>query len=300
MNIDALKTFLLVAEQSSFSGAAARLQITQPAVSRRIATLEEELAVQLLDRADKTVSLTEAGRTLVARARLILEEIERTRELLQQETSEISGKLLLVTNHHIGVWRLPALLKTFSQRFPEVSLELQFLDSEAAARSVADGEAELALVTLPPARLAKCEYLKVWDETLSFVTAREDTLLRETSLNMETLARYPAVLPDMTTLTGRIIRQAFSRRGLTPKVSSSTNYLETLKMLSSIGMGWTLIPDSMVDSSLTVIDVNEPSPTRALGFMYLKHRTLSSGSRAFIQMVMDGRHQADDQPVPSA
>lgn len=294
MNIDAIKTFLAVSEHASFSAAASALDLTQPAISKRISVLEADLGVKLLDRADKTVALTPAGKKLVPRARLILAEIDKTRISLTTGEDSLAGNLQLATNHHMGIWRLPHLLESFRQEHPKVAMDLQFMDSEAAYRSIQSRDIELALITLPSSsRTSRFEHIPIWTENLCFVTASTDPLLDEPDISLDTLARYPAVLPDDTTYTGRIIRRLFSQAGLSLQVSTSTNYLETLKMLSSIGFGWTMVPTSMVDESLTPLAFQHHSARRDLGFVYLRHRTLSDVSKAFIRM-------AESLSTPSA
>ena len=123
---------MAVADQGSFSLAAETLHLTQSAVSRRVASLERRLAVPVFDRVGRRVTLTEAGRTLLPRARRILADLEDTRTVLRDLSGRVAGPLALATSHHIGLRRLPPVLRQFSRAHPEVELDLQFLDSEAA------------------------------------------------------------------------------------------------------------------------------------------------------------------------
>ncbi|WP_163014523.1 LysR family transcriptional regulator, partial [Pseudomonas viridiflava] len=107
-----LNAFIAIAEIGSFSGAGERLHLTQPAISKRIAGLEQQLNVRLFDRLGREVSLTEAGRALLPRAYQILNVLDDTRRDLTNLTGEISGRLTLATSHHIGLHRLPPVLRT--------------------------------------------------------------------------------------------------------------------------------------------------------------------------------------------
>ena len=132
MDLATLNAFIAIAELGSFSEAAIRLHLTQPAVSKRIASLEQQLRVRLFDRLGREVSLTEAGRALLPRAYQILNVLEDTRRALTNLNGEITGRLTLATSHHIGLHRLPPLLRAFTRAHPQVALDIQFLDSEVA------------------------------------------------------------------------------------------------------------------------------------------------------------------------
>jgi DNA-binding transcriptional LysR family regulator len=107
MDLANLNAFIAIAETGSFSGAGERLHLTQPAISKRIAGLEQQLKVRLFDRLGREVGLTEAGRALLPRAYQILNVLDDTRRALTNLTGEVSGRLTLATSHHIGLHRLP-------------------------------------------------------------------------------------------------------------------------------------------------------------------------------------------------
>ena len=111
MDLNSLNTFIAIAETGSFSEAGERLHLTQPAVSKRIAALEQQLNARLFDRVGREVNLTEAGRALLPRAYQLLNVLDDTRRALNNLTGEVSGRLVLATSHHIGLHRLPPLLR---------------------------------------------------------------------------------------------------------------------------------------------------------------------------------------------
>ncbi|MCW5581720.1 MAG: LysR family transcriptional regulator, partial [Luteimonas sp.] len=204
MDVASLEAFLAIAESRGFSAAGERLHLTQPAVSKRIAALEAQLGRRLFDRIGREVALTEAGQALLPRARRILAELDDTRRALDNLDAEVGGRLSLATSHHIGLHRLPPLLRAFSRSHPRAALELQFLDSEQAWSQVLHGRAELALTTLGPAA-APLRTLPVWDDPLEFVVARDHALAARGEVTLAELATHPAVLPDANTFTHRIV-----------------------------------------------------------------------------------------------
>ena len=287
MDIGALKAFIAVAEAGSFSLAAERLFLTQPAVSKRIAALEDELDARLFDRIGRSITLTEAGRALLPRARNILIELEDSMRAISNLNGEIHGTLRFATSHHIGLHRLPPALRVFTRRHPQIRLDIRFMDSEAACQAVEHGELELGIVTLPPQPSTSLSTRVVWPDPLSIVVAPEHDLAKKRGVRLDDLARHPAILPSPNTYTRQIAERAFSELGLALDVSLSTNYLETIKMLVSIGIGWSLLPATMLDDQLKSLPVRQLKLKRELGVVYHRERTLSNAARALIGLLQN-------------
>ena len=172
MDLHALTAFLEVAKQRSFSKAAKALFVTQPAISKRIGRLETELNVRLFDRIGKSVSLTEAGNVLLKPAHTILAERKNIMSLMSSLSDTVGGTLVMATSHHIGLHRLSPTLRTFKEAYPEVNLDIRFMDSEKACSLVEKGELELAVVTLPEDPVPVLHAEVVWKDDMCFVGTR--------------------------------------------------------------------------------------------------------------------------------
>lgn len=285
MDIANLNAFIAIAETGSFSLAGERLHLTQPAVSKRIASLEQQLRVRLFDRLGREIGLTEAGRALLPRAYQILGVLDDTRRALTNLNGEISGRLTLATSHHIGLHRLPPLLRTFTRTHPQVALDIQFLDSEVAYEEVLHGRAELAVITLAPETREPVRAKAIWNDPLDFVAAPEHPLARLDSVTLADVARHPAVFPGGNTFTHHIVRRLFEREGLTPNIGMSTNYLETIKMMVSIGIAWSVLPRTMLDDQVARLPLPGIQLERQLGYILHSERTLSNAARAFMTLM---------------
>ena len=285
MHLDELESFIQVARLRSFSAAAQQLHISQPAMSKRIQSLESHLGVSLFDRLGKGVRLTPAGELLVGKANAILDlsrDMERDVGNLAQT---VSGRLSMATSHHIGLHRLSPVLQRFTQQYPEVELDIQFEDSEVAHKLVRAGDIELAVVTLNPAgeqEQPDLETKTIWQDPLCFVNAKP--LPEVTSLGQ--LASLPCILPGPNTFTGRIVTERFASEGLVLNPALSTNYLETISMLVSVGVGWSVLPQTMT-SELQQITPQCAPITRTLGCVTHSKRTLSNSASAFLQVLSD-------------
>ena len=285
MDIQSIKAFITVSETGSFSRAAEALFLTQPAISKRIQALEHTLGITLFDRIGKSVRLTEAGHALLPSCRRILDEIAESQRIISNLRQSTSGILSLATSHHIGLHRLPPVLREFASSYPDVELKLSFMDSEQACRQIINGTIEVAIITLPDEGNDRLELKPVWNDPLCIAVSRHHALASETSCTIKRLLKYAAILPSRGTYTRQLIDDAL---GLDAPVNTllETHYLETIKAMVKTGLGWSMLPQSMLDESLTALDIKHVRTTRQLGTVVHSMRTKSNAANAMINLLM--------------
>ncbi|MBV2096474.1 MAG: LysR family transcriptional regulator, partial [Candidatus Thiodiazotropha sp. (ex Codakia orbicularis)] len=227
MELNTLRAFLQVARDGSFSQAAEHLFLTQPAISKRIASLESELDTRLFDRMGRQVFLTEAGRHLLPRAEHIIDQMSDIRRELANLSGRVAGRLAMATSHHIGLHRLPAVLRSYSDTNPQVELDIRFMESERACQAVEQGELELAVVTLPLNPVDALQSKTIWQDPLLVVVGPDHPLAKLETVSLPELVSYPAVLPTRGTYTRTLIEQRINRHHLQVNCTLSTDYLET-------------------------------------------------------------------------
>jgi len=286
MDTHSLRVFIAVADSGGFTTAGEQLFLTQPAISKRIAQLEEQLGARLFDRIGRQVHLTEAGQALLPRARQVLSELEDISRSITSLSGRVAGKLRIGTSHHIGLHRLPPILRQFSRQYPEVQLDIHFIDSEEAWEGVLHGDLELGVVTLPPEADPRVQQTVIWNDPLVFMVAPEHPLAQEQSVSLAMLTGYSAILPSPVTFTRRIVEDLFRQQGLTLDISMSTNYLETIHMMVAIGLGWSVLPASMIDSEVIALPMDGVSIRRQLGVVTHPSRSPSNASRCFTELLM--------------
>jgi DNA-binding transcriptional LysR family regulator len=279
-----LKAFITVADCRSFSDAADQLYITQSAISKRIAQLELQIGKKLFDRIARQVSLTEAGKELLPRAQRILKEYEDALQAINDLSGEASGTLRLAISHHLGLHRLPPVLKQFSQQYPNVTLDIEFMDSEKAYELVLHGESEVAVITLALDSHHNIYSKKIWGDPLRFICAQDHPLANLKKPQLSDLAEYPIILPGLNTYTGRIIQNLFQREGIPLKAPMSTNYLETISTMVEIGLGWSVLPETLV-RDLHVMPFKQISIERELGYIHHIKRSLSNAAVEFLHLM---------------
>jgi len=275
----------MLVEHAASSVGGESMQVTQTPIGKRIASLEEELSTRLFDRIGRQTLLTEAGQGLLPRARRILAEVLDSRRVISNLAGEVSGRLSIAPSHHIGLHRLPAVLRAFNQRYPNVDLALVFMDCEEACEAVLRGDLGLAVVRLAlmPAPSLACT--PVWHDKLRVVVGPDHPLHTRRSVELAALAGYPAILPAHGTFTRELIEDAFRPYGIEPQLRLSTNYLETIKMMVSIGLGWSILPTSMIDEEVHALSVPGLKLQRELGVAKHTERTLSNAARAMLKLL---------------
>lgn len=294
MDTQTLEAFLAVAEAGSFSTAADRLHLTQPAVSKRIATLESQLDTRLFDRIGRRPRLTEAGRALLPRAQRILLDMLDARRTIDNLRGEVAGTLKLGISHHLGLHRLPPLLADYAQHHGAVKLDIEFLDSEQAAERVLAGELEVAVGTLSPMPQEALHQRAVWHDELLVTVSQQHPLAQHRTVDLAMLSEHAAIVPGLNSYTGKILQQLFRDAGLSLNVGMDTHYLETIKTMVAIGLGWSILPRTLIDASVCTLALRGParqqrSLSRELGYQTHRNRSLSNAATAFIAL-LDGIH----------
>jgi DNA-binding transcriptional LysR family regulator len=285
MNLAAFDAFLAVMQTGSVSHAAEKLFLTQPAITKRLKTLEEELGVRLFEPAGRGIQPTQAAHELLPRVKHWLLEYENIKHALSHAQNSLGGILRIGTSHHIGLHHLPDLLKHYVQQYPEVQLDVHFVDSEQAHQAVLSGELELAFLTLPPKPDARLNYQPLWQDPLECVVAPFHVLAQKTNLTLKDLIDYPCLLPAAHTYTSQITLQAFEQYGLKPHANMSTNPLESIRMLVSIGLGWSVLPATLINADLQQLDV-PLHLSRELGMVTHPARTQSRAAQLLIQQCL--------------
>ncbi|MBK6756595.1 MAG: LysR family transcriptional regulator [Moraxellaceae bacterium] len=240
--------------------------------SKRVQNLEQTLAVSLFDRVGRRVQLTESGRALLPRARQWLLDFEDIKNKCGHLRGEVTGVLNIGASHHMKHIVYLPLCAHFRKLTPKVRLDIQFIDSEAAFDAVLNGDLELGIVTLPPSADNRLIAQKIWDDPLALFAGKDHPLAQKTPLHLDDLTAHPAILPSLNTFTRQIAAELFKQAGLELNVSMTTNYLETIRMMVSIGLGWSVLPANMTNNEMVILPITGVNMQRQLGVVY--HQTI--------------------------
>ena len=248
--------------------------------------MESQLACPLFDRIGRDVYLTEAGELLRQRARAVIDELRDIQTSVSQLNNRDIRQLSMASSHHIGLHYLGPLLKAFVDQNPLAELDLRFMESELAIASLLKREVELVFTTIPSPLNKLLNARVIWRDQLKFVVAPDHPLARrQGTVRLNELTQTTAILPDPQTTTYQIIEQTFQRHHIPLKRVLNVNYLETIRALVANGLGWSLLPATMVDDSLAILTVDKVELTRNLGIIWHRQRTVSRAAEVFMTLL---------------
>ncbi len=242
------------------SVAAENLHTSQPGVSKQIRLLEQELGIEIFERNGKRlVGITLPGHTVLNFARQILQGARDIKQAVAEFKNEGTGSLSIATTHTQARYALPKVIKTFTQRYPEVSLHLHQGNPVQIAQMVVSGEADIGIATEALTTFEELVILPCYQWNRCVITLPDHPLLNETPLSLETLADYPIITYDFAFAGRSLINKAFEKRGLKPNVVLTALDSDVIKTYVELGLGIGLLAsmafDSDRDRSLRAIDV---------------------------------------------
>lgn len=289
MNFYQLIYFRKVAETKSISRAAEELFITQPAVSKQVRALEEELGERLFDRIGKKIFLTKTGQVLLVHADKILRSVEEAKTAVRDLSEECSGELVIGTSDHISLHRLPGILKSYISAFPKVDLKLRCHRSETVLEMVVKNLVDIGVITLPRVS-ANLISRVIWKDPMSLVFPKDHSLAGVKKLRLKDATTYGMILPEAGTTTRETVDASFARKKLIPNVTMEVAYIETIKGLVTAGLGISILPDKAVEQevksgALVKAKIQDANFSRDLGVVYLKDKFLSRPAVEFLKFL---------------
>lgn len=239
MDFDQLRYFLRVADRQSFTRAAEDLGVSQPALSRSIQKLEEELGRPVFERKTRSVALTEAGTLLQARAQQVLAILVDTKAEITDDGE--SGRVRVGAIPTIAPYFLPEVLRQFSREFPKATLLVQENTTDALLKACTQGEIDLAVLALPvPARYLEVEAL--FEEELLLVLPPDHPLVGREKIRLCDVEPYPFVLLDEAHCLSDNIVSFCRERSFRPVAVERTSQLAMVQELVSLSHGVSMIP----------------------------------------------------------
>ena len=213
MNIEYLKTFQEIARLSSFSEVAKKLHITQPAVSFQVQKLEQELGVKLIDRSQRSVVLTEAGKRLLAFAEAVEGERDKLRRDLENMREEISGELVMGASTIPGEYILPALLARFKNLHPAVTIQVDVSDSMTVINRIRDNDYEIGFCGVAPEGL-DLQYFKIGGDEIVLITHVEHPFTGKHEITLPELEGEPFIFRKATSGTQLSLESLLEKSGI--------------------------------------------------------------------------------------
>ncbi|NMD42127.1 MAG: LysR family transcriptional regulator [Firmicutes bacterium] len=314
MDFHQLKVFIEVAREKSFSRAAENIFLTQPTVSVHIKALEDEMGTQLLDRSQRELQLTAAGKVLVRYAKQLLDIKEEALFAIQKERRMIKGHLEIASSSVPGAYLLPELMRSFLESYPAVTFAVMLRDSRQVFEYVRDYSYDLGFVgePAPPDGLGQ---IKLQQDELVLIAAPGTCLPGEKAVpplfeldlkdgqNAAELLKIPFVMREPGSATRVLFESAleefFGRNRVVLQVAAYLESQEAIKEAVKAGLGVTAISRRAVSEELAAGLIKGYRLAglrleRNFYLIYHRDRVLSPLSQAFLDHCAGFYQSADE------
>ena len=292
MEFSQLEAFLEAANRGSFRRAADALYLSQPSVSARVQTLENEVGVALFHRTARGVRLTDMGRTFLPFAQRSMATLRRGREVLESVRQTSAGILNMATARVIGTYVLPETLQKFQQLYPDANLHIKVGGSSDVLQMVVDEEVQLGLARFM--QHPDVDALHLYDEEAVLVVHPDHSFTKTRVAAMSQVAQEPLIVYDpgdpgssYFQFINRVCRDA----GVTAKVEMNLDSVEAAKNMVRLGLGVSFLPLSAVRrevefGSLTLIDLAEVPPVLLPTYLLLRRgQEIGPTARSFLKLL---------------
>ena len=297
MELYQLGYFLEIARQRSFTRAAGRLHMAQPALSQQMKNLEAELGTSLFIRGRKEVQLTAAGKAFLPRAEGLLTQAEAAKAVVSDVAKLRGGKLIIAAIPSVSACLLPEVVRSFHKQHDKVDLQLIEDSSERVADCVESGLADIGFLQLPASKTAFKTQTIITEPFVLLVgkshalASQPTVLLRQ--LSAESFIFYKGRARDMALESCR-------KAGFEPHIVCESGELGTVRALVAAGLGLAIVPglaaENLPSSSRTVA-IREPKMQRQIAAVWQKGSVLSPAAAALLQLAS---RQLSQGNMPSA
>ncbi len=288
MNIHQLQVFYEVASARSFTAAAARLRLTQPAATWQVKRLEETYGLKFLDRAGKRVTLTEEGKVLFDFAARILRLTRETDEALADLRGLPLGTLRIDATYIVGDYYLPGLLETLHEQHPGLTFQVGIGNSSQVIENTLAQRNDIGICAHDPAH-PKLEVRRILTDRLVAVVGRTHGFARRRTIALKELQGQPLILREEGSSPRRTIDEILKRRGIAPTVVLESASTSIIKRFAANGTGVAILSQQVVakelqDGSLRLVPFNDAEI--AYHFYLIRHRDrwASRSVKAFVEM----------------
>ena len=293
LNLGQLRTLADVAASGTFSAAAARRDVSQPAVSFQVKQLETQLGVKLIERIGRRATPTAAGIELLEYASRINGEVAAALEAMARHANGTMGRVRLGTGATACIFLLPTLLRELRRRFPELEITVTTGNTSEIVRAVEENALDIALVTMPASGRILAVDVVMEDEFVLVAPAGTDLPQRVTPKLLQSL---PLILFEPSGNTRRLVDRWLAEHGVEPNPVMSLGSVEAIKELVGAGLGCSVLPVMAMGRSTRkarfAVRPLAPRLCRELAVVLRKDKVLHRGLREVAKALGSARGSA--------
>lgn len=285
MNISQLETLIMISKTMSFRKAGELLNLTQPAVSAQIKSLEDEFKTVLIDR-NQPVTLTDRGTVFLEHAERILEIVEELRQKLYDLNETPQGHIALGTTTSIAIQILPRVLSYFQDQFPLIKTSIQSMASSMIYQQVENGLIDVGIGYLIE-RNPNLSTSVLYYDSFELVVSPTHPLASQPHATIEALQGIPLILLYPDTVGRKFVDDVFKKHQIVPHVVIELSSSEEVKRMVEINLGAAIISRLSVTSelrtgTLKMIHIPELEVSHPVGVIYKSGRYLNSAMQQFL------------------
>jgi molybdate transport repressor ModE-like protein len=287
LSLDRIHTLVEVARRGAITEAARALGLTQPALTRRIQQLEEEFGTPLLSRSRRGVALTELGRLVEEEGRQLIERYARLKETVRAHLRLETGTVRMGGGATAVSYLLPAVIRRFRARHPDIVFRLKEAGSREIEEDVAREELELGIVTLPLEH-KELEAVPLLQDRIVLVASPDHPLARRKRVPAAALENEPLVGFEAGSAIRRLIDRALEQRGVRMRVVMELRSIQSILRMVSLGQGLAFVSALGADKTTTIVPVTGLRIRRPLAVITKRGRPLSVAAAAFLDQLRRG------------
>lgn len=277
--------FIEIARQRSFTRAAERLHMAQPALSQQMKNLEAELGTPLFIRGRKETQLTAAGKAFLPRAEALLAQAEAAKMIVSDVAQLRGGKLLVAAIPSVSACLLPEVIHSFSKQHGKVELQLIEDSSERVAENVESGLADIGFLQLPASKAA-FETQALITEPFVLLAASSHAIAKQKEVLLKQLAAESFIFYKGRARDTAL--EACRKAGFEPRIACESGELETIRALVAAGLGVAVVPQlaaSHLPKTIRAVTIREPRLQRQIAAVWKKGSELSPAAKALLKMI---------------
>lgn len=271
LNLDQLRTFVAVVESGSFSAAARKLHLSQPAVSVQIRELERRFAVKLIERFGKQAHVTPPGRDLVEAAEHIFKACDNATAMMRRYRDGWIGRVRIGTTITAQMYLLPPVLRKLSQDHPGVDLHVRNLPTPESIAAILKNEIDLAIVTMPVDQ-TQLTVTPLWSEPMVAVHPAGARGL-PAKVTPQFVMQQPLLLEHVNAGVHQIVMQWLTSHGASPRVRMHLGTIEAVKSAVASNLGMSIVPQMSASRHESDIVVRPLDPPLVRTLALIEHRS---------------------------
>lgn len=291
MNLHQLRVFYEVAKAQSFSAAAEKLHLTQPAVTWQIRNLEDYYELKFFERTGKKIFLTEEGRTLFEFADRILNLSREAEEALADLRGLSRGTLRIDTVFTFGDYYLPTLIQAFHRKYPRIGFQVNTGNTSQIIENTLTHKNDLSFVAYDP-KNPNLRAQEIITDVLVGVVAPNHPFARKKSIRLRDLNGQPLILRERGSSPRRILDEIFQKRRISPQILLESASTQAIKKTVELGMGIAILSQQVIkeelqSNRLRKLTISDAEIVYRFYLIHHKDKYLSRGLRAFMEMAID-------------